>query len=302
MRGMRRERRWGVALLLLPLLAGGCIPYTVGTTARPVAQGQSSKTLSIFPMPRIGRIDSTKPVSAIGMDAEWRAGVSPTADIGVRVASGSGFIINYKQLLTDTASTGVQMAVMPGAGFINMGSHAHFELTLLASGYESSTIRHDTTFTPTFVPYGGLRVMQVAPIQEGAVHDDPTIGVFLGARIGKRDLGVSPEIGVFYDRSALGLRKTNIVFVPALSVHGDRFINEIFDLIGMSGILGTTGRRRIDDGPVRDVAPPRTLKQPRTQGLDGPPTINVPTVVRSTAAKTAAGRGRPAPVVVRPRS
>jgi hypothetical protein len=53
------------------------------------------------------------------------------------------------------------------------------------------------------------------------VHDDPTLGGFIGLRIGDDSLGVSPELGVFYDRSALGLRERNVIYVPALTVHGE---------------------------------------------------------------------------------
>jgi hypothetical protein len=63
--------------------------------------------------------------------------------------------------------------------------------------------------------------MQVIPITKGAVHDSPTLGAVLGARIGSLTAGISPEIGVFYDHSALGLRKGNVLVVPAITVHGD---------------------------------------------------------------------------------
>lgn len=55
---------------------------------------------------------------------------------------------------------GVAIAIMGGGGFVNFGDHAHFELTLLASGEEG-----------TFTPYGGLRAMQVMPISQGAVRE-----------------------------------------------------------------------------------------------------------------------------------
>jgi hypothetical protein len=63
--------------------------------------------------------------------------------------------------------------------------------------------------------------MQVIPINKGAVHDSPTLGGFFGARIGTRTTGISPEIGVFYDHSALRLRKGNVLIVPAITIHGD---------------------------------------------------------------------------------
>jgi hypothetical protein len=99
---------------------------------------------------------------------------------------------------------------------INFGEHAHVELTLIASGREGK-----------LTLYGGLRAMQVAPMSRGAVSDTPTLGGFLGLRIGRADMGVSPEVGVYYDRSALGLRRATVIVVPALSVHGDSWVRLI---------------------------------------------------------------------------
>jgi hypothetical protein len=100
---------------------------------------------------------------------------------------------------------------MVGGGIVNWGEHAHLEATLITSAPESDR----------FTPYGGLRAMQVIPIDKGAVHDSPTLGGFLGARIGTLTAGISPEIGIFYDHSALHLHKGNILFVPAITLHGD---------------------------------------------------------------------------------
>jgi hypothetical protein len=69
--------------------------------------------------------------------------------------------------------------------------------------------------------------MQVAPLNADAVHDRPTLGAFFGVRIGSTDFGVSPEVGVFYDHSALGVRRGDLVVVPAISLHGQRLL-EIF--------------------------------------------------------------------------
>jgi hypothetical protein len=113
---------------------------------------------------------------------------------------------------------------MPGFGFVNFASHAHFEATLLVSGYEPMGAATRVERSPLFVPYGGLRVMQVAPLSPDAVHDTPTAGGFLGLRIGSPEFGVSPEVGVFYDHSALGVRKGNVVVVPSLNFHGDELI------------------------------------------------------------------------------
>jgi hypothetical protein len=100
---------------------------------------------------------------------------------------------------------------MVGGGVVNWGEHAHLEATLITSGAESDH----------FTPYGGLRAMQVIPISRGAVRDSPTLGGFLGSRIGTVAAGISPEVGIFYDRSALHIRRGTLLVVPSITVNGD---------------------------------------------------------------------------------
>ena len=64
----------------------------------------------------------------------------------------------------------------------------------------------------------------MAPLSKGAVGDSPTAGGFLGLRIGTERFGVSPEVGVFYDRSALGLRSRDVIVVPAIVLHGTQLL------------------------------------------------------------------------------
>jgi hypothetical protein len=201
----------------------GCIPYAVGTTATPVAPGARATTLSAMAMPSIITFDSAGGRSWMSLDSETRIPIDNRSDAGFRVVGGSGVVVNYKRLLTDTA-TRTRVAVMPGFGFVNFASHAHFEATLLVSGYESREQATRLERGSRFVPYGGLRVMQVAPLSPDAVHDTPTAGGFLGVKIGSAAFGISPEVGVFYDRSALRVRKGNIVVVPSVNFHGDELI------------------------------------------------------------------------------
>jgi hypothetical protein len=35
-------------------------------------------------------------------------------------------------------------------------------------------------------------------------------------------MGVSPEIGIYYDRSALQIRDRRVILVPSMTIHGDR--------------------------------------------------------------------------------
>ena len=97
---------------------------------------------------------------------------------------------------------------MVGGGLVNWGEHAHLEATLITSAAESR-----------FTPYGGIRAMQVFPLNKGAVHDSPTLGGFIGARLGTRTAGISPELGVFYDNSALRIPGDFPSFL--LTLHGD---------------------------------------------------------------------------------
>ena len=60
--------------------------------------------------------------------------------------------------------------------------------------------------------------MQTIPITAGAVSDRPTIGVFGGLQIGNQWFSARPELGVFYDHSALGVRQSDVIFVPAITL------------------------------------------------------------------------------------
>ena len=143
-----------------------------------------------------------------GIDREWRHGLSERSDFGVRLTSGLGAVVNYKRRLRDADGGGPAMAYIVGTGVVNAGEHAHFEATLVASGDERKSV----------VPFGGLRAMQVAPITAGAPSDSPTIGAFGGVQLGDGGFTVRPELGVFYDRSTLGVRSTNFIVVPAVTI------------------------------------------------------------------------------------
>ena len=191
----------------------GCIPLTVGSTAKPVPVGTTVHSTSAYFVPN--SFDDSlnhRSYPRYGVDYEVRFGWDDHSDIGVRVPSASGIVANYKRRLDDVSQApGAATSIMVGGGIVNWGEHAHLEATLITSAAENDR----------FTPYGGLRAMQVIPIDRGAVHDSPTLGGFLGARIGSLTAGISPEIGIFYDHSALHLHKGNILFVPAITLHGD---------------------------------------------------------------------------------
>ncbi len=201
------------AAALAILYTTACIPLTVGSTAQPVPVGTVVRSTSMYAVPNsLGDTLSDRSLSRYGVDPEVRYGLDDRSDVGVRSPSFSGIVANYKRRLNGVSSDpGAAVALMVGGGLVNWGDHAHLEATLITSGPDSER----------FTPFGGLRAMQVIPLNRGAVHDSPTLGGFIGGRLGTRAVGISPEIGVFYDRSALGLRKNSILIVPAITVHGD---------------------------------------------------------------------------------
>ena len=203
------------------LLASGCIPYATGTTAATVPRGTVVPAVAVYFVP--GGIetlngDSAGNASLIGIDAEARMGIDARSDLGIRAPGAAGVVLDYKRRLTaldDPDAPG--MAVLLGGGVVNLGEHALLSAAFVASGRRSDR----------WTPYGGFKAMKVWPLVEGAVHDEPTLGVFGGFRIGSERLGVSPELGVFYDRSALGLRTSDVIIVPSFTFHGDQLIDAL---------------------------------------------------------------------------
>ena len=233
----RTARRASMFAALVPLL-GACIPYAVGTTAMPVPRDSTVPALMVSAMPAFAPFDSTRAAPWIWADAELRRGIDSVSDFGLRAVNMyTGVVVNYKRLLTRTNEPAL-IAVMPGLGIINGGEHAHFELTLLASGRESRLRNGRAERTP-IVPYGGLRIMQVAPLNADAVHDEATMGGFVGVRFGRATMGISPEVGVFHDRSALGMRTSSVVVVPTITIHGNELLERLRALGDVWG-----GRRR----------------------------------------------------------
>lgn len=220
---MRRRSRLAVlpiAALPFVVLAGACTPYAVSTSALPMARGEGQRTTTLGVVP--GGAEFAGDSSGVGreriamptLDVEQRIGLDDRSDWGVRIPTASGVIVSYKRRLDgptnrDTRAT----AIMVGGGFVNFAQHAHGEVTLITSGRESAAV----------VPYGGFRAIQVVPMSSTSVTDTPTIGAFAGIKAGGRGRGLSAELGVFYDRSALGLRSNNFVVVPSFALHSDVF-------------------------------------------------------------------------------
>jgi hypothetical protein len=216
-----RRSTTGALLLSMGLLAlcSGCIPYTAATTAHPVKEDASpsaSTTVYVVPNGLDLLRDSTAFTDAgdqsfVGVDTEVRFRIDESSDAGIRIPSFSGFIANYKRRLVGADTSAFALAGMVGGGFVNVGQHAHVEATVIGSGVEAATV----------TPYGGLRAMHVLPLSENAVSDTPTLGGFFGLRIGSMKLGLTVEMGVFYDEPALGISSDqNVLFVPSLTLHG----------------------------------------------------------------------------------
>jgi hypothetical protein len=197
--------------VLLLSLGTACTPYAVHTTARPLARGERSSSTIVSVVPFSDTQGDSSSVARPNIDIEARFGIDDQSDVGIRVNGFSGAIVNYKRRLDGPSSRdAAATAIMAGAGFVNAGQHAHFEFTLLRSARDKDGM----------VPYGGLRAIQVVRLSENVPHDQPTIGLFGGSRFGTSKLGASVELGVFYDRSALGLRKSDLVIVPSVAVYG----------------------------------------------------------------------------------
>ena len=211
---LRHTARTATAAMVLS--AAACIPYTVGTTAQTERPGHSSRTISMYVIPNGISLDTSRASghSLRGSDAEVRYGLDARSDIGLRIPAASGMVVTYKRRLgADTSSTRAAVAVMGGGGLVNFGEHALAQLTIIASGREPAQAGVSA--------YGGFHAVQVAPLSSGAAHDTPTIGLFTGLRIGDHENAVSPEVGLFYDHSALHIRRGDLMVVPSITVRGD---------------------------------------------------------------------------------
>ena len=199
------------ALVLPPLTA--CLPYTVGSSAQTVPARETTHSASYYFVPNaFKQPDDSIGAPMSGVDYEWRHGLDAWSDVAFRLLPG-GVTSTYKRRFgTDTSHAVGARAFSIGAGIVNGGEHFLMEGTVMASGREDATI----------TPYGGVRAMHVVPMTQGAVSDRPTVGVFGGMQLGSRWFSVRPELGVFYDHSALGLRQSNLLFVPAITVMRSR--------------------------------------------------------------------------------
>jgi hypothetical protein len=234
----RFTRRFILVGALVLFAAPGCIPYTVGSTAETVPTGHTANATSWYFIPNaFKRPGDSLSTPLAGVDHEFRHGLDERSDVGLRLTSGLGVVVNYKRRFQDYGGGPPALAYMVGGGIVNGGEHLHLEATLIASGDERSGM----------MPFGGLRAMQVVPLDANAVHDSPTIGAFGGVQIGDASFIIRPEIGVFYDRSALGLRSANYIIVPALTLQRARPRHETRTIAppAMAGSRPNPGERTV---------------------------------------------------------
>jgi hypothetical protein len=207
----------------LVVLVSGCVPYAVGTTAAPapprvvvpsatvqVAAGQPDLD------PDEDDPDAEPRTTTFTLDNEARFGLDAHSDAGVRLVGASGVVATYKRRLLDGGASGLSAALLVGAGVVGLGSHGHVEATLVGS-YPAGG---------RFLPYGGVRVQHLLPLDDAAPAPEPAVGGFAGLRIGEADLGISPELGLFYSPSD-ALFASDWVVVPSVTVHGGRLLRAL---------------------------------------------------------------------------
>ena len=203
------------------LAANGCIPYAVGTTAEPAPVGTvvpSTVALVAVGQPKINADpgDPDERTTSFSFDSEARFGLDERSDAGVRLAGSSGIVATYKRQLTPSGPRRIATAVMVGGGLLGLGSHAHFEGTFVGSW----------PYSPTMTPYGGLRVQHALALGDDDPTPNPAIGAFAGVWLGEPDLGVSPELGIFYSPTD-AFMETDWVVVPSITVHGGRLLKAL---------------------------------------------------------------------------
>ncbi|HEU4883122.1 MAG TPA: hypothetical protein VFT45_12770 [Longimicrobium sp.] len=213
-----------VPALAALLSAAACIPYATGTTALTTPRGEMEPSASVYFIPggleRL-TVDSVGG-SYFGIDSEMRMGLDDRSDLGIRAAGWMGLVLNYKHRIDGRpGAEGPALSYMVGTGVVNAGEHAYLEASLLASGRPGGGEAGAT-------PYGGIKTMYVLPLTDEAVSDDPSVGAFAGLRIGTEAFAISPEIAVFYDRSALDVRDSDWIIVPSFTFHGDELMRRIF--------------------------------------------------------------------------
>ena len=203
-------------LLLLTVIGlAGCVPYTVGSTPATVAprEIEPSAVLQVASGRRDLDRDDEPGGTALMLGNEARLGLDERSDVGVRLIGLGSLTASYKRRLTGPIEGDAGTSLIVGAGVIG-ASHFHLEATVVASPGPIEG-------APRVVPYGALRLQDLTPFSDDALDTPVALGLVVGGRFGWPDLGLSPEIGVFYSPSPLA-GDDDVIVVPSVTVRGDR--------------------------------------------------------------------------------
>ena len=160
--------------------------------------------------------DLDERTTSFSFDNEARFGLDEGSDAGIRLAGSSGIVATYKRQLTPSGPHRIATAVIVGGGLLGLGSHAHLEATFVGSW----------PYGPTMTPYGGVRVQHALALGNDDPTPSPAVGAFVGVRLGEPDLGISPELGIFYSPTDTFM-ETDWVVVPSITVHGGRLLRAL---------------------------------------------------------------------------
>ena len=201
-------------VVLIALLATGCMPYATAHTAATSPRGQLDFTATTYAVrPGIKYFDNEE-IPVFGVDLEGRFGITDRSDLGLRSVGFTGLTATYKYQLQGRRPVVSQItSVEFGGGFLHAGDHGLLQAMLITSSREGLNV----------APYGGIRVLGTAPLtksqNDSLLSRQVTAGLFTGVRLREGNLAMTPEVAVFYSRNP-NIRDGKFIFVPSISFSG----------------------------------------------------------------------------------
>ena len=198
----------------------GCVPYAVGSTAATASAGQAVPDAT-FQYASHQRLRTREPGErpgdgpTVSLDNGARLGLDAYSDVGLRLVGLSGVVVTYGRRLSGPTGGDAGTKAIVGGGVLGGGSHYHLEGTIVASAGGASRI----------TPYGGVRAQYLGAFAPDAIAAE-AVGVFVGGRFGWPDLGIWPEVGVFYSPSDV-FGQGDVVVAPSVTVRGDRLLRTL---------------------------------------------------------------------------